>query len=73
MPFETLAVPVVIDEDGFYWTTAPMVCRGRTDTIVVEPCSRTDLFRRSLRELGVRPYRAQQDEVHGQAAARRRP
>jgi len=108
MPFETRAVPVVIDQDGFYWTTAPVVYRGKTDTIVVEPCFRTDLasvpvflsglvpvagahdraailhdwncvqladayrarttppidsvdtdalFRRSLRELGVRPYR----------------
>src|SRR3954470_5110290 len=108
MPFETRAVPVVIDHDGFYWTTAPVVYQGKTDTIVVEPCFRTDLasvpvflsglvpvagahdraailhdwncvqladafrahetpvigsvdtdalFRRSLRELGVRPYR----------------
>jgi hypothetical protein len=107
MPFETLDVPVIIDQDGFYWTTAPVVYRGKTDTITVEPDFKTDLasvplflsglvpvagvhdraailhdwncvqladayrtrtkplissvdtdalFRRSLRELGVRPY-----------------
>jgi hypothetical protein len=108
MPFETLDVPVVIDQYGFYWTTAPVVYLGKTDTIEVQPGFRTDLasvppflsalvpvagahdraailhdwncvqladsfraetkpricsvdvdalFRRSLRELGVRPYR----------------
>ena len=34
MPFETLAVPVVIDRDGFYWTTAPVVYRGKIDTVI---------------------------------------